>query len=78
MSIRFRISILIDGMVKAVLFGIDAVTVLSIPSLQEQWKFLIHCRRRQLRACCADRLLHSASAQSAVLAGPAMRHGSKA
>jgi hypothetical protein len=28
-------------MVNAVLFGIGAVTVLSIPSLQEQWKFLI-------------------------------------
>ncbi|WP_188849696.1 hypothetical protein [Aureimonas glaciei] len=41
MSTQFRISLLIYGMVNAVLFGIGAVTVLSIPSLQEQWKFLI-------------------------------------
>ncbi|WAJ29504.1 hypothetical protein [Antarcticirhabdus aurantiaca] len=41
MSTQFRISLLIYGMVNAVLFGAGAITVLSIPSLQEQWKVLI-------------------------------------
>ena len=41
MSTRFRISMLIYGMVNAVLFGAGAITVLSFPSLQESWKILI-------------------------------------
>lgn len=41
MSTRFRLALLVYGMVNAVLFGAGAVTVLSFPSLQEQWKLLI-------------------------------------
>ncbi|PZO81931.1 MAG: hypothetical protein DI629_02035 [Mesorhizobium amorphae] len=41
MSTRFRLALLIYGMVNAVLFGAGAITVLSFPSLQEQWKLLI-------------------------------------
>lgn len=32
---------LIYGMVNAVLFGTGAVIVLSVPGLQEQWKYLL-------------------------------------
>ena len=41
MSTRFRISMVIYGMVNAVLFGTGAIAVLSFPSLQEYWKILI-------------------------------------
>lgn len=41
MSTRFRISMVIYGMVNAVLFGTGAIAVLSLPSLQEFWKILI-------------------------------------
>jgi hypothetical protein len=41
MSTRSSISLLIYGMVNAVLFGVGAVTVLSLPGLQEQWKYLL-------------------------------------
>ncbi|MEC5293538.1 hypothetical protein VSX64_23505 [Aurantimonas sp. C2-6-R+9] len=41
MSIQTRIALLIYGMVNAVLFGVGAITVLSFPALQEQWKYLI-------------------------------------
>ncbi len=41
MSTRFRITMLIYGMVNAVLFGAGAITVLSVRAWQEQWKFLI-------------------------------------
>jgi hypothetical protein len=41
MSTRFRISMLIYGMVNALLFGTGAIAVLSFPSLQDYWRILI-------------------------------------
>ena len=41
MSTRFRISMVIYGMVNALLFGAGAIAVLSFPSLQDYWKILI-------------------------------------
>ena len=41
MSTRFRISMLIYGMVNALLFGTGAIAVLSFPSLQDSWKVLV-------------------------------------
>lgn len=41
MTTRARISLLIYGMVEAVLFGVGVVAVLSFPSLQESWKYLL-------------------------------------
>ncbi len=41
MKTQSGISLVIYGMVNAVLFGVGTITVLSIPSLQEQWKILI-------------------------------------
>jgi hypothetical protein len=41
MSTHFRLSLLIYGMVNAVLFGTGTITVLSVPALQEQWKILL-------------------------------------
>jgi hypothetical protein len=41
MSTRFRIALVIYGLVNAVIFGAGAITVLSIPSLQEEWPYLM-------------------------------------
>jgi len=41
MSTQLRLSLLLYGMVNAVLFGAGTITILSFPSLQEQWKLLI-------------------------------------
>lgn len=41
MSTRFRLALLIYGMVNAVIFGTGAITVLSFPSLQEEWSILL-------------------------------------
>lgn len=41
MSTRFRLALLIYGMVNAVIFGAGAITVLSLPSLQEEWPILL-------------------------------------
>ncbi|MDP1700358.1 MAG: hypothetical protein Q8L53_05260 [Aestuariivirga sp.] len=41
MSARIYITILLSIMTCAVLFGIGAVTVLSVPALSEQAKFLL-------------------------------------
>jgi len=41
MSARIYITILLSLMTCAVLFGIGAVTVLSVPALSEQAKFLL-------------------------------------
>ena len=41
MSTRFHIAIVIFGMVNAVIFGIGAVTVLSIPALGDQLTVLL-------------------------------------
>ena len=41
MSNDTRIGLLIYGMVNAVLFGIGAITVLSMPSLHQQWKYML-------------------------------------
>lgn len=39
MSVRFQIAALLSLMVNAVIFGIGAITVLSVPSLAENAKF---------------------------------------
>lgn len=41
MSSNTRIALVIYGMANAVLFGAGAITVLSFPGLQEQWKFYL-------------------------------------
>ena len=41
MSTRFRIAMLIYGMVNAVLFGAGVIAVLSVPAWAEAWKYLI-------------------------------------
>lgn len=41
MSTRFRLALLIYGMANAVIFGAGAITVLSFPSLQEEWPILL-------------------------------------
>ena len=41
MTTDTRIGLLIYGMVNAVLFGVGAVTLLSVSSLHQQWKYLL-------------------------------------
>lgn len=41
MSTRFRIAVVIYGMVNAVIFGTGVVLVLSIPEISEAWPYLI-------------------------------------
>ena len=41
MSTNARIALLIYGMANAVLFGAGAITALSFPGLQEEWKFYL-------------------------------------
>ncbi|MBV2143235.1 hypothetical protein KUG47_06965 [Falsochrobactrum sp. TDYN1] len=39
MSVRFQIAVILSVVVNAVLFGMGAITVLSIPALSEHAKF---------------------------------------
>ncbi len=41
MSVRFQITALLSLMVNAVVFGVGAITVLSVPSLAENAAFLL-------------------------------------
>ena len=41
MSTRFRIALLLSGLVSSVLFGIGAATILSIPSLSDRASLLL-------------------------------------
>lgn len=41
MTNNTRISLVIFGMVNAVLFGMGTIPLLTITALQEQWKFLL-------------------------------------
>ncbi|MBP0437163.1 hypothetical protein [Tianweitania sediminis] len=41
MSTRFRIALVIYGLVNAVVFGTGAITILSLPSLSEHWPILM-------------------------------------
>ncbi|WP_343314264.1 hypothetical protein AAIB41_03675 [Brucella sp. BE17] len=41
MSVRFQITALLSLMVNAVVFGVGAITVLSIPSLAEKAAYLL-------------------------------------
>ena len=41
MTTETRIALIIYGLVNAVIFGTGAITILSLPSLQEQWPYLM-------------------------------------
>lgn len=41
MTTKTRISLVIFGMVNAVLFGMGTIPLLTITALQEQWKYLL-------------------------------------
>lgn len=41
MSTRFRITLLIYGMINAVIFGFGIILVLSFPEISEAWPYII-------------------------------------
>ena len=41
MTTDTRIALIIYGLANAVIFGTGAITILSIPSLQEEWPYLL-------------------------------------